>query len=144
MTPTFDILESNLKLNNIKNATAHNIGLSNSNHNCGVFYDSSMSGATYITTDTDLINNNVQCSTLDSFNFNNVSFIKMDIQRAETKAIEGAKQTLLNNDCALVAEYEISSPELIKEYEEGKKLLSSLGYYPEKRYGKDVLFIKKK
>ena len=49
---------------------------------------------------------NVNITTLDSFRFSNISFIKIDVEGAEYEVLKGAMSTLLENAPALLVEIE--------------------------------------
>ncbi len=42
--------------------------------------------------------------TLDSFNFTNVSFMKIDVERSEKQVIDGIVQTILRNKPVIIIE----------------------------------------
>jgi protein O-GlcNAc transferase len=44
-----------------------------------------------------LIEENIKVETLDSFNLNNISMIKMDVENHENEVLAGARQTILRN-----------------------------------------------
>jgi FkbM family methyltransferase len=77
--------------------------------------------------------NLVNVNTLDSFNFENVSVLKIDVQGYEPKVLDGAKETILKNKPVIFIEVE--APQLIiygwKE-EDIFNRLESLGYKYEK------------
>jgi FkbM family methyltransferase len=67
----------------------------------------------------------VKTTTLDSFNFTNVDFIKMDVEGHEINAIKGAEKTLTNNSPLIFIE--VLHKELKKSYT-GLDALKDLGY----------------
>jgi FkbM family methyltransferase len=77
--------------------------------------------------------NLVNVNTLDSFNFENVSVLKIDVQGYEPKVLDGAKETILKNKPVIFIEVE--APQLIiygwKE-EDIFNRLEALGYKYEK------------
>jgi FkbM family methyltransferase len=77
--------------------------------------------------------NLVNVNTLDSFNFENVSVLKIDVQGYEPKVLDGAKETILKNKPVIFIEVE--APQLFiygwKE-EDIFNRLEALGYKYEK------------
>ena len=77
--------------------------------------------------------NLVNVNTLDSFNFENVSVLKIDVQGYEPRVLDGAKETILKNKPVIFIEVE--APQLIiygwKE-EDIFNRLEALGYKYEK------------
>jgi len=47
-------------------------------------------------------NESVTINTLDSYNFNNISVIKMDVEGYEKNVLLGAKQTIINNNYPII------------------------------------------
>lgn len=147
MDKTYKALQKSVELNELDNVITHNIGLYDKDGVYGINYKSNMLGHTCIVDDVMLksnpvavVNNNAICTTLDSFNLENVSFIKMDIQGAEYFALLGAEKTLRNSDCVIIAEYVKHD---YGKLDKTKKYLKSLNYELISQHGKDFLFMKK-
>ena len=71
--------------------------------------------------------------------------MKLDTQGSELEILEGAKQTLMNNNCLLNIEIEQKNPEQEKEYWTILKFMESLDYHKLPRFKKsEVLFAKRK
>lgn len=87
----------------------------------------------------------LEIKTLDSFNLTEVDFIKIDTQGSELDILQGAKQTLIENNCVLNVEIEQKNP---KQVEMGKPIfefMESIDYEKLVRYKRDeVLFAKRK
>jgi len=83
----------------------------------------------------------IETTTLDSFNFSDVDFIKMDVEGHEVNAIQGAEQTLLNNKPTVFIE--VLHKELKKSYT-GLDALQDLGYEQIKYVGSGNYIFKKK
>lgn len=151
MPKTFKALQATVKANDLKNVTVHNIGLYSKDTTIGVNYKPYMLGHTAIIDEDDdieLVNQVVECTTLDSFNFKNVSFIKMDIQGAEYDALLGAKETLKNNPkCTVLAEFtrreDMTQDNNIK-FDKTLKYMKSLGFHMVNKIKKEHIFRMKK
>jgi len=81
---------------------------------------------------------------LDSFKLTNVSFIRLAMESNNISVLEGAVETLTNNNCIIVVELSIKNDESIQECNVVRKFLASLGYYKMDRDGNNIIFGKKK
>jgi hypothetical protein len=124
--PSADCLSKNLKY--YENYTLYRTALSNVEENAKKFFFSkeSVGGNSfeegsfkdYIQTPT---------KTLDSYNFKNLSYIKMDVQFHELEVLHGANKSLIDNDpilcieCAQRNEREINYTNEIIKYLKGLK-----------------------
>jgi len=74
---------------------------------------------------------------LDSFNFTNVDFMKIDVESYEYEVLKGAKNTIETNrpiiGIELLQSYQSNYKEIIKYIE-------SFGYQPIEKLGEDVIF----
>jgi len=84
----------------------------------------------------------IKIETLDSFNLSNVGFIKIDVESYEYFVIDGAKETLLNNNPIVMIEYldRYKHPEFPPE--KTNELFESLGYNKIRSFGKDHIYAK--
>jgi len=92
---TFSILQNNLLLNKCRNVTAYRFAVSNENHRLLSMQPFTFSAMNINNGDlkVDLsgtCGDLVLSRTLDSFDFDQLDFIKLDIQGSEVRAIEGA------------------------------------------------------
>jgi len=157
----YKILEMNIKQNNLENKIIpYSVGLSDKTDILkGGFIDFSIEANYGFTTldnlknthenDTDIIILN----TLDSFNIQNVSFIKLDVEGSERKVLDGAINTIINNRPTILLEIwctsEKSRKKHLKDSSEIKKqfdvfdFLFNLGYIciPVSPGSDDFLFI---
>lgn len=163
----FDTLLENVKLNNLTNVEAVQEALSDSSGEAELFVGKNSTHSTltpqFMKKDNyldirfdELLKNTidkiktkasfnssvlVKTSRLDELAFDNVSFIKVDIQGWECEFLEGAIETLADNKPALVLELpERTRNEKIK-YLRCLKILSNISYYEEDKHNKDRLFI---
>ena len=119
-----------------KNITENNIelfefGLSNKEHTASQEFNS-----TQITS----IPGDVQCRTLDSFNLNDIDFIKIDVDGFEDKVLEGAVNTITRNNPVINVEMkELKRP---LTYNKIKKILYRLNYKKAKRVKSDEIWTK--
>ena len=76
----------------------------------------------------------VEMRTLDSFNFTNVSFIKIDVERSEEQVLDGMVNTILQNRPIIVIElqggylWETAPPEIRQKIINSMRKLESLNY----------------
>ena len=153
MTESYNLLEKNLKLNNIENSVILNKGVSNkkgkenflwiANGNPGHSgLDNNPMGRPLHHTECDTTIE-VETMTIDSLNLDRLDFIKMDIEGYEPLAIEGAINTI--KKCKPVITLEIykdwSGVVDINYSRELFKCLIDIGYRVEHIYGADFLFI---
>ena len=82
-----DLTQNTNKLNN---CTVHNTALGNTTGNVSMQYETH--SGTYHIKD---YNGSINLRTLDSYNFQNVDIIKIDVEGFEVPVLEGAKQTIL-------------------------------------------------
>ena len=141
-----DCLNMNLQEHN--NYTLHKVGLGNITGN-RTFYKSKVSsgGHTFIkehANDNDVEQISLQIEPLDSYNFTDVDFIKIDTQGSELSVLQGAKETLMNNYCVINVEIEQKNSVQVKNSKPIFKFMQSIGYHTLKRYKRDeVLFAKR-
>jgi FkbM family methyltransferase len=119
-----------------KNITENNVelfefGLSNKEHTASQEFNS-----TQITS----IPGDVQCRTLDSFNLNDIDFIKIDVDGFEVEVLEGAVNTITRNNPVINVEMkELKRP---LTYNKIKKILYGLNYKKAKRVKSDEIWTK--
>ena len=119
-----------------KNITENNVelfefGLSNKEHTASQEFNSTQMTNTP---------GNVQCRTLDSFNLNDIDFIKIDVDGFEVEVLEGAVNTITKNNPVINVEMkELKRP---LTYNKIKKILHGLNYHPRKRIKSDEIWTK--
>ena len=65
---------------------------------------------------------------LDDFNFNEIDYIKMDVQFHELEVIEGAINTLIKNNPVLCIEAARRNEEELSYVKKWGQILESIGY----------------
>jgi FkbM family methyltransferase len=102
----------NILLNGHDNVYAHNVALSDKENILkmeNLQYHSTEPiniGNAHLDACTDLGYNLVRVATLDSFELNNVSVLKIDVQGYEPRVLDGAKETILKNKPTIFIEVE--------------------------------------
>jgi FkbM family methyltransferase len=108
----------NVIINGYSNVTTYNIALSDSItigkiENQNYFSEAKINiGDSHLNAFTNNGFNEVEVRTLDSFNFENVSIIKIDVQGCEPRVLDGAKNTILRNNPIIFIEIEDSQLEI--------------------------------
>ena len=138
-----------LNLDQYKNYTLHEVGLGNQNANKQFSKSEVSSGGHTFNQDTlrgsAFSVSVIEVKTLDSYNFTDVDFIKIDTQGSELDILQGAKQTLLQNDCVLNIEIEQKNQSQVAKAKPIFEFMESIGYIKLSRFKRDeVLFAKRK
>ena len=82
----------------------------------------------------------IKIRTLDSYELDNIDFIKIDVDGYEDLLLKGAEETLANNDPVINIEMKRSKrPEVCKV---SGKILRKLGFRPRKRTNSEEVWIK--
>ena len=82
----------------------------------------------------------IDCRTLDSFGLTNVDFVKIDVDGFELPLLEGARNTLAQNDAVINIEMKRSKrPDTVNKCE---SILKDLGYRFAKRTKSDEVWLK--
>jgi FkbM family methyltransferase len=132
---TFQWLNHNIRLNKIKNITAHNMGLYNSNKTSNIFfYPTSSAASSLKNTQKEKKIFKIKCkmTTMDNIFYKNnkkVDFIKCDVEGSEYLFLKGASRTLKKYRPTMLIEilrkwskFFVNNPNKIFEY------LDKIGY----------------
>ena len=115
-----------------KNATLHEVGLGEA--------DSTANFASALDQKLQRTPGSIKIKTLDSYEFNDIDFIKIDVDGYEDLLLKGAKETLANNDPVINIEMkERKRPKIV---EESRKILRNLGYDRHSRVRSDEVWLK--
>jgi len=119
---------------NIKesNTELHPYGLSDSEHTAQQGFNSTV---------LEQGDGDVQCRTLDSFHLENVDFVKIDVDGFEAHLLEGARQTLTDNNP--VINIEMKKNKRPDVFVKSKRILEEIGYRYMEHTKSDEVWIKR-
>ena len=130
-TDVFNYLNRNMNKFGFDQVKTHNLGLSSycgsAHHNIGL-----LRGKEHWTGSTQIVDSNhpgaFECSvvTLDSLNFDDVSFVKLDVEGHEVEALRGAKNTI--QTCRPICVVEHNKRTHISKKQDILKYFSELNY----------------
>ena len=134
-----------LNLHNKENYQLHRNGLGDK-EGIGRLYTSPNNIGTHFLTKLEPFESNmyedIQLKTLDSYNFKDVDYIKIDVQTYELKVLEGAVETLKSNSPLLCVECARRTHEEKNYVSNIVKFLDNLGYKQVGEYKKEIFFKK--
>jgi FkbM family methyltransferase len=156
LKPSYDVLNTNLSLNNCTNVITYQQGVSDkisstyikwvTENNVGA---SGLEGGT-MTQDISLLDKKIKVDlvSIDSLNLNKVDYIKIDVEGYEELVVKGAKNTIEENHPLMIIESfeKLNSNDVRASDESLHKrfgFLFDLGYIYEELYEWDFLFIPK-
>lgn len=143
---TFNNLCVNIELNNLSNVKAYNIALGRSNSKANINILPNDTGEASFYENFDKYGGHseeVEIRTLDSYSLENVSVIKSDVQYAEYDLLVGARDTIVNNQCAVIVEAVDRNKKEIEEKERIIGFFRDINYVGKNISAKDVLFLPK-
>ena len=134
----FYLLEKNVKINDCTNVEVYNEALSDANRSVRLHkYDNHNSGQNQIIDDPE---GDIKTSTLDSHQFENVDYIKIDVEGRELDVLKGAEKTI--SLYRPLVQFEVSS--LLPEYGGGVQnvvdFLKKRGYVLHEEIHADMFF----
>ena len=140
--PSADCLEKNL--NYFKNYNLYRTALSKNSGTSRLFFNKESIGGNTLEQDGANFKNfiDVPIRTLDSYNFKNINYIKMDIQFHELDALIGGTKTLIDNDPVLCIECAQRNQKEINYTNEIIKFVKDLKYSIVGHHIKEIFFKK--
>ena len=128
---TYYGLCGSITLSNKRNITAHNIALGSPTQiGKRTLYIPSVDGggSSLHTIDSPIQTEEVEVRTLDSYNFTNVTFMKIDVEGNELNVLLGAEQTLRHSRPKILFESNLESNGTYHNLFEIKEFLTTLNY----------------
>jgi FkbM family methyltransferase len=146
---TFALLQKNVELNGLTNVTCMPIALSNENETKTIYNFSnpgnfSLGHSTLYNAENSvpIFTETIKCMKLDDYELDNISFIKVDIEKHEPFFIQGALKTLHRCRPALVLELPHRNPYEKTKFKNCCELLKPINYVFIKYISsKDALFL---
>jgi len=130
--PIRECLKSNVINRDLNNVEIFDCGLSDTEKTVDVYFNPRFTGHSSVHRNPDINSNDntLSCKvkTLDSFAFENVDFIKMDVEGEELNVLRGAINTIQTHRPIISTEHNHESPEAIKRSYEIVILFESLDY----------------
>ena len=129
---TRKLLHKSIELNELNNVELYNFGLSNENKEVTIQVDlenlgnSSING--YLSRNKEMVKENILVKKLDDLKIDNISFIKVDIEKHELEFLNGAKETLKKNNATVILEIPTRNKFEIDNHNECVNLMKNLGY----------------
>lgn len=111
---------------NLKNVDVYDCGLGNKEENVSLNFDPNKTFSTHVDPTSD--KGNIKVKTLDSFNFKNVDFIKIDAEGYETFIIQGAIETIKKYKPIILYERKGHSARYNQEKNSVLEILKQYGY----------------
>jgi FkbM family methyltransferase len=135
----FNTIKSSIRKNKIKNVKVYNVALSNKSGSIK-FCSDNTGGSTICTEKNKSINSwnsnyNVKLKPLDSYNFKNISIMKIDVEGHEISVLEGALKTIQRNKPKILIEV-WNRPKRQKEFMD---FMKKINYKVKKISGEDYL-----
>jgi FkbM family methyltransferase len=138
-------LRKNCELNGIKNAVCHRLAIGDQPQIIEMDIETypGSEGSTGIGGGGD----RAEMRTIDSFNFTNVSFVKLDVERSEEQVLDGMVNTILKNKPVIAIElqggylWESAPPDIKQKMINSIEKLEKLGYVVTRVYLHDYLAV---
>jgi len=140
VSTTRKLLTKSVELNKLENIQLYNFGLSDENKTVTINIDCDNLGNSSISQnlhEIDKMKNvhlrnvkkkKIEVKKLDDLKIDNISFIKIDIQEHELEFLNGAKETLKNNNATVILEIPRRNENEIKIHNDCVELMKEIGY----------------
>lgn len=135
-----ECLKQNVSNFNLNNVEIFDCGLGNVESTVDLVFKPKNTFSTHINPNQK--SGSVPVKTIDSFNFKDISFIKIDCEGYEPYVIEGAKETITNYSPVILLECHKLIRRYKYEFEYPVKLLKKWGYSLKKQMSNDYLLVK--
>ena len=136
-----ECLKKNLE--DYNNFTTYDCALSNFTGTGDLFFESNGLGNNTLYKKSSLKEKiKIKITRLDDFDFDDIDYMKIDVQFHELEVIEGSINTLKRNDPLLCIEAPSRNEEEENYTKKIKKILKDIDYRPIKRFGKEIFFKK--
>lgn len=143
----FENLVNGIEANKIENIEVYNIALGSDNGIKGMtksltnIFDSTLQPLLTSDKDADIIDDKVEVRTLDSYNINNINFIKVNVVGYELEVLKGAAETLKRNYYPFIFFRYHPSEHLRSKNEDLMSWLREIGYKICQVYGSDNMYL---
>ena len=138
-------LEINVNDREMDNVEVFPYGLSNEEKTIDIWFNPLYTGhsSAYMNSDINREGDTIECEvrTLDSFQFENVDFLKIDVEGAELDVIRGGMNTIETHRPIITTEHSQQTPEGIRNSYEVLTLMDSLNYEYRQTIGGDFIWV---
>jgi len=138
-------LEINVNDREMDNVEVFPYGLSNEEKTIDIWFNPLYTGhsSAYMNSDINREGDTVACEvrTLDSFQFENVDFLKIDVEGAELDVLRGGMNTIETHRPIITTEHSQQTPEGIRNSYEVLTLMDSLNYEYRQTIGGDFIWV---
>ena len=138
-------LEINVNDREMDNVEVFPYGLSNEEKTIDIWFNPLYTGhsSAYMNSDINREGDTIECEvrTLDSFQFENVDFLKIDVEGAELDVLRGGMNTIETHRPIITTEHSQQTPEGIRNSYEVLTLMDSLNYEYRQTIGGDFIWV---
>jgi FkbM family methyltransferase len=143
---TRECLKTNVSRQGMNNVEVLDHGFSNENKTVDVFFNAAWSGHASVVANEASGSKQVSCpvKTIDSCGYEDVDYIKIDVEGQELEVLQGAQQTIKKCKPMISIEVTFINPEGLKRAYDACVFLESLNYKFISRVRNDYLYISNK
>ena len=140
-------LEINVEYRDMNNVEVFGCGLSNEQKTIDIYFNPMYTGhsSAFMNNDINKEGDTITCdvNTLDSYAFDNVDFLKIDVEGAELDVIRGGMNTIETHRPIITTEHSLQTPQYIRNSYEVVSILEGLGYEYSRTIGGDFIWVPK-
>ena len=140
-------LEINVEDRDMNNVEVFGCGLSDEQKTIDIYFNPLYTGhsSAFMNNDINREGDTITCevNTLDSYVFDNVDFLKIDVEGAELDVIRGGMNTIETHRPIITTEHSLQTPESIRNSYEVLTILEGLGYEYRQTIGGDFIWVPK-